>query len=645
MEISNIVFIGAGIAGVLAIILSIALFFISRKSQKTMEAILLFLTKPERAKIQDAARVLHLIMTDEVEKIESLFKSIQNTLAHQISKATDLEKELGERNTTLINLSEDAVKKISLMSVRLENTIDGFQKIVTSREWAEVESSCERFQSRVNELLNRIDSVSNETTERTHVLQENIENWIESGKTLSNQLQSDIENNTSQINSMVVESEAIQEKLSELSHSVAEGFAEVKKETSDYENILSANDKLLSKQLEKIDAFTKQSKKLLASQLNNLTGTANAVGSQIRLAEASIAKQEKDLGQAAQNLMESSRTTEEFIKTITSEVTGLSGKFQIEIREFATDVVGELNKVHDVATTTLSDTKTVAAAFSDSVRAMTEGVRQTLIEMNAAHAQLTGQSQELVKVSSETTEQLRPLSELIERYYTSLPDLTRGSAEMTAQLSGEITSLDKKIRDLAKEVENAITGIADSSLKLEHLSGQSRQQMIDLLSDYAKATNTMQTLNRQMVEARASAPMAAVSKTPEQMSADKYAKISSSDFMKYSEGIIEKLHEISVDLTRAAGAEIPAAVWNKYHAGNKTIFSKWFAKILGAADKRRIKELFKKDAVFRSQATQFIRAFAKMMAGAEQTDNKEMIISTLLKTDLGKMYLALRDNL
>ncbi|MGI5846209.1 MAG: hypothetical protein ACOX7D_03450 [Alphaproteobacteria bacterium] len=645
MEISNIVFIGAGIAGVLAIILSIALFFISRKSQKTMEAMLLFLTKPERAKIQDAARVLHLIMTDEVEKIESLFKSIQNTLAHQISKATDLEKELGERNSTLINLSEDAVKKISLMSVRLENTIDGFQKIVTSREWAEVESSCERFQSRVNELLNRIDSVSNETTERTHVLQGNIENWIESGKALSNQLQSDIENNTSQINSMVVESEAIQEKLSELSHSVAEGFAEVKKETSDYENILSANDKLLSKQLEKIDAFTKQSKKLLASQLNNLTGTANAVGSQIRLAEASIAKQEKDLGQAAQNLMESSRTTEEFIKTITSEVTGLSGKFQIEIREFATDVVGELNKVHDVATTILSDTKTVAGAFSDSVRAMTEGVRQTLIEMNAAHAQLTGQSQELVKVSSETTEQLRPLSELIERYYTSLPDLTRGSAEMTAQLSGEITSLDKKIRDLAKEVENAITGIADSSLKLEHLSGQSRQQMIDLLSDYAKATNTMQTLNRQMVEARASAPMAAVSKTPEQMSADKYAKISSSDFMKYSEGIIEKLHEISVDLTRAAGAEIPAAVWNKYHAGNKTIFSKWFAKILGAADKRRIKELFKKDAVFRSQATQFIRAFAKMMAGAEQTDNKEMIISTLLKTDLGKMYLALRDNL
>lgn len=644
MESSNIIFIGAGIAGALAIIVSVALFFVSRKSQKAMESMLLFLTKPERAKIQDAARVLHIVMADEVAKIESSFKSIQDTLSDQILKAAALEKELGQRNSALVELSEDAVKKIAQMSGRLENTAEGFQKIVTSREWAEVDSVCEKFQSRINELLNRVDSVSNEATEHARVLQGHISDWIESGKTLSSQLVSDIENNTSHMNSMVVESEAMQKKLSELSSSVATGFADVKKEVADYEDLMTNNDKLLGKQLEKMDAFTKQSKKLLASQLNNLTGTANAVGSQIRLAEASIEKQEKGLASAAENLMETSRATEGFIKTIASEVAGLSGKFQIEIRDFATGIVGELTTVHGVATTTLADTKTAAGAFSDSVRAMTEGVRQTLIEMNAAHSQLTGQSQELVRVSTETAEQLRPLSELIEKYYTSLPDLTRGSAEMTAQLSGEIASLDEKIRELAKEVENSITGIADSSLKLEHLSGQSRQQMIDLLSDYAKATDTMQTLNRQMVETRASTPMAAVSRIPEQTASSK-AKMASGDFIKYSEGIMEKLHELSVDLTRAAGAEIPAAIWNKYQAGDKTIFSKWFAKMLGAADKRRIKALFKNDAVFRSQATQFVRGFAKMMAGAEQTDNKDMVSATLLKTDLGQMYLALKANL
>ena len=644
MELNNTVLIGAGIAGALAIMIAVALFFVSRKSQKAMESMLLFLTKPERAKVQDAARVLNVIMADEITKIESAFKSIQDTLANQISKASELENELGQRNLKLVELSDNAVKKITQMSSDLENTVGGFQKIVGSHEWEEVEKSCERFQSRINELLNKIDSVSNEATEHARVLQGHIEGWTESGKTLSSQLQSDIENNTSHMNSMVVESDAMQKKLSELANSVATGFADVKKEVSDYENLMTNNDKLLGKQLEKMDAFTKQSKKLLSSQLNNLTGTANAVGSQIRLVEASIEKQEKGLASAVANLMETSQTTEGFIKTIASEVAGLSGKFQIEIRDFATGVVGELNTVHGVASNTLSDTKTAAGAFSDSVRAMTEGVRETLIEMNAAHVQLTGQSQELVKVSSETAEQLRPLSELIEKYYASLPDLTRGSAEMTAQLSGEIESLDVKIRELAKQVESSIAGIADSSLKLEHLSGQSRQQMIDLLADYAKATDTMQTLNRQMVETRASAPMAAVSKSPEQMAGNK-AKIASSDFIKYSEGIMEKLHELSVDLTRAAGAEIPATVWNKYNSGDKTIFSKWFAKMLGAADKRRVRDLFKNDAVFRSQATQFVRGFAKMMEGAEQTDNKDMISDTLLKTDLGQMYLVLKANL
>ncbi|MCL1892264.1 MAG: hypothetical protein FWF97_03190 [Alphaproteobacteria bacterium] len=646
MELTNVVLIGGGIAGLLAVGAVAALFFVSRKSQKAMESMLLLLTRPERAKVQDAARVLQVIMSDEIQKIEASFKAMQDTLSDQIAQAAALEKDLGARNDALVELADDAAKKISQMSTRLENTAGGFQKVVSSKEWVQVEESCEQFQSRINELLSRIDSVSVDATQQAKVLQGHIDGWVESGKTLSQQLQSELESNTSQINSMVVESEAMQQKLTELSTSVAGGFADVKKEVADYENLMTANDKLLGKQLEKMDAFTKQSKKLLTSQLNNLTSTANAVGSQIRLAEASIEKREKGLTETITHLMESSQTTEGFIKTIASEVAGLSGKFQIEIRDFATGVVGELNTVHGVATTTLADTKTAAGAFSDSVRAMTEGVRETLIEMNAAHAQLTGQSQELVKVSSETTEQLRPLSELIEKYYSALPELTRGSAEMTSQLGGEIESLDTKIRELAIAVEKSILGIADSSLKLEHLSGQSRQQMIDLLSDYAKATDTMQTLNRQMTEARAAAPMAAVANHPSpRLRAAGAPAIPAGDFIKYTENIMEKLHELSVDLTRAVGAEIPAAVWNKYHSGDRTIFSKWFAKMLGAADKRKIRELFKNDAVFRSQATQFVRGFAKMMAGAEQTDNKEMVSATLLKTDLGQMYLALKSNL
>ncbi|MDR1071403.1 MAG: hypothetical protein LBL21_02040, partial [Rickettsiales bacterium] len=61
-----------------------------------------------------------------------------------------------------------------------------------------------------------------------------------------------------------------------------------------------------------------------------------------------------------------------------------------------------------------------------------------------------------------------------------------------------------------------------------------------------------------------------------------------------------------------------------------------------SADKKRVKNMFAGDAVFRSQATQFVHGFARMLAGAERSDNRDMVVATLMKTDLGIMYQALK---
>jgi len=133
--------------------------------------------------------------------------------------------------------------------------------------------------------------------------------------------------------------------------------------------------------------------------------------------------------------------------------------------------------------------------------------------------------------------------------------------------------------------------------------------------------------------------MDAIKATP----TETFGHISSQDFLAQSERMFEKLHEQSMDLTRTAGAEIPDVVWKKYHSGDKTIFSKWLAKMLDAADKKHIKEMMKSDAVFRSQATQFVRGFDKILANAQQTDNPDKVSGTLVKTDLGRIYISLKN--
>ena len=641
MDFTQILLIGAGVlCGMLAITLGV-LFFVSRRSQRVMESLLHLMTQPDRARVADASRVLQTILADEIAKIESSFQTMRDTLNAQIASANELKQELTVQNDKLVATADEATKKVVLMSQRLDNTVLGLHNIVSSGGWTDIQNTTDNFRTTVNTLLTQIDTTAAVTTEQISTIQSQIDGWVATSETLGQNLKDAYNTNDEQMKNLAQQSDTMQQQLQTLAQSVADGFNNVKTTAADYETVMANNDKLLNDHLTKMDTFSKQSKKQLTSQMNSLTNTSNAVGGQVRLAEASIEKQTNKLTAAVETLMDSAARTETSVRGISNELATLTNRFNGEIKEFATAVVSELKTVSGVANTTLENTKTSANAFSESVKAMATGVRETLIEMNTAHTQLSGQSANLIKMSAETTAQLQPLSELIERYYSALPDLSQGSVDAGEKLQQIVASLNEKIGLMKSTVAESTDAISTSAIKLEDLAGQSRQQMIDLMSDYAKAVNTMQTLNKQMMVARATAPMDAMGVAP----TPSYGRVSATDFLKQAERAFENMHDLSLDLTRATGADIPDVVWKKYHDGDKAIFSKWLAKMMGAADKKQVREMLKNDTVFRRQATQFIRAFDKILSGTKNTDNPDKVAATLLKTDLGQIYAVLKANI
>ncbi|MBP3545473.1 MAG: hypothetical protein J6J82_04180 [Alphaproteobacteria bacterium] len=639
MDLTQVLLIAGGVISGMLLITLFVLFFVSRKTQKIMQSLLMIMTKPERAKIADATRVLSIILADEINKIEQSFQTMRDTLNAQIESANELKNALTVQNEQLVNMADEATKKIATMSGRLDNTVTGLGEIVASQSWTDVENSTDRFSNTVNDLLNNINNTAEQTTQHTAQIQSQIDSWLESGKTLSENLQNEFNFNADQMKNLTAESDVLQNKLIELGKTTADGFNNIKTAATDYETTLKGNNKQLDSYLERLETFGKQSKKQLTSQMNTLTNTANVVAGQTRLVETSIEKQSAKLTDIVEALIASASSTEGAVRGISNEMVGLTNKFDSEIKEYATGVVAELKTVSGVANTTLENTKTAANAFSESVKAMAAGVRETLITMNTAHTQLSAQSENLIKMSSDTTAQLEPLSALIEKYYSALPDLSAGSLQASETLEKIVANLNDKIALMKSTVAESTDAVSESAVKLEDLAGQSRQQMIDLMADYAKAVDTMQTLNKQMMVARASAPMDAIKAAPTKS----FGHVSSTDFIKQSEQMLAPLHEQSMDLTRVAGAEIPDIVWNKYHSGDKTIFSKWLAKMLGAADKKQIRDMIKNDAVFRRQATQFVRSFDKILGNAQQTDNPDTVSATLIKTDVGHIYVALKN--
>ena len=639
MEITQFWLIAGSVLMGLFVVMLIVLFFVSRKSQKVMQSLLTIMTRPERAKVADATRVLAVILSEEINKIEQSFQVMRDTLNAQIAAANELRQQLGDQNEQLVATADEAVKKISAISGRLDNTVSGLCGVVGSQSWKDVEGATDNFNSTISGLMEKVDATSCVVTERSANIQTQIDAWLEKGKNLSESLQNEFSSNEKQMQQIVSESENLKSVLGDLSKSVSDGFDGVKTAAANYEDIMVRNDRLLDGYLEKLDLFSKQSKKQLTTQMNTLTNTANVVAGQVRLAESSIDKQTMRLTDAVEALMSSATATEGSVRGIASELATLTNRFDSEIKEFATGVVSELKTVSGVANVTLENTKTAAGAFSESVKAMATGVRETLIEMNAAHTQLSGQSANLIKMSAETTAQLQPLSALIERYFSALPDLSRGSVEASETLEKIVGSLNEKLNLMNATVSESTTAISESAIKLEDLAGASRQQMIDLMSDYAKAVNTMQTLNKQMMVARATAPMDAIKVAP----TEAFGHVSAQDFLSQSEKMMEKLHELSMDLTRAVGAEIPDVVWKKYHSGDKTIFSKWLAKMLNAAEKKQVREMMKNDAVFRSQAKQFVHSFDKILTAAQQADNPDRVSAMLIKTEPGQIYIVLKN--
>lgn len=641
MDMLQIVLIGSGVLGFLLLVTLFVLFFVSRRSQKVMESLLQVMLRPERAKIQDASRVLNVILNEEMNKIQDNFKVITESLQSHIEEAKNLKQELTQQNTDLVSMAEDATKKMVQMSQRLDNTLGGLNGVVSSDSWKDIENVTKNFGNEINSLMEHVETVSKGTEAKTGIIREQIDKWVETSEVLNENLRTTFSKNEEQMKNLSEQTENLEQKLSGLTTNVSNGFAEVKKSASDYGEVMVKTDKSLKDYLNKLGTFGKVAGKEIKSQMNDLINTANVVGGQIRLSESSIDKQVSRLTDAVEFLMNTAANIEKTMNNLWEQLSTLTSRFGENVKDFSAGMVSELKTVSGVANNTLENTKTAASAFSDSVKAMATSVRETLIEMNTAHTQLSGQSETLIKMTAETTAKLEPLSELIEKYYVALPDLANTSTTTSENLEKIVSNLNDKIGLMKSTVAESADTITDSANKLENLAGQSRQQMIDLMADYAKAVNTMQTLNKQMMVARATAPMDAIKVAP----TDSFGKISSQDFLMQTEKLFEKMHEQALDLTKAASSEIPDIVWQRYHSGDKHIFSKQLAKTLTATDKKVIRNKLKSDAIFRSQASQFVRSFDKVLTSAKQVDNSDSLIANILQTDLGKIYVALKGHI
>jgi hypothetical protein len=116
-------------------------------------------------------------------------------------------------------------------------------------------------------------------------------------------------------------------------------------------------------------------------------------------------------------------------------------------------------------------------------------------------------------------------------------------------------------------------------------------------------------------------------------------------FLRSATHMIEDLNASAIDLNRVLADDMPDDVWKRYHKGDRSIFAR---RLLRGKDRLvlpDIKVRFETDERFRIEANRYIEQFETLLDRATDCDPENLLSTTFLTADVGKLYIILSRSL
>ena len=112
-------------------------------------------------------------------------------------------------------------------------------------------------------------------------------------------------------------------------------------------------------------------------------------------------------------------------------------------------------------------------------------------------------------------------------------------------------------------------------------------------------------------------------------------------FLRASKFVIEDLNSTTIDLNRLMDSEKSQKLWPKHSKGDRGIFVRGII----SEDERQVRTVisskYEDDDEFRRYVQRYLDHFEKLLSEANESDPANLLSSTFLSADVGKLYLLL----
>ena len=108
-----------------------------------------------------------------------------------------------------------------------------------------------------------------------------------------------------------------------------------------------------------------------------------------------------------------------------------------------------------------------------------------------------------------------------------------------------------------------------------------------------------------------------------------------------SRHMIETLQAMAIDLSRFLEDDPPLDLLRRYRNGERNVFARRLASVLGAEHARLIAHKYQEDREFRDTVDRYIQQFEALLEQTARSDRENVLVETYLTSQTGKVYVTL----
>ncbi|MGI8706178.1 MAG: hypothetical protein ACR2JJ_10375 [Sphingomicrobium sp.] len=107
--------------------------------------------------------------------------------------------------------------------------------------------------------------------------------------------------------------------------------------------------------------------------------------------------------------------------------------------------------------------------------------------------------------------------------------------------------------------------------------------------------------------------------------------------------LMDSMHSAAIDVGKILSDEVDDKAWESYLKGNRGIFTRRAARLIGGSEARAIRAHYESDGEFQQSVNRYVHDFESMLRRVLAERDGGMIAVTLMSSDMGKLYAALAD--